>query len=436
MANAFRTLALLGGTKLVTERGDEGWRIITDHEKKAVMALLDKGTVTIVGGTGVIREFEEKFSKFQEAKFALAMNSGTATLHSAYFAVGIGPACEVIVPSYTWHATITPILHCAATPVFCDIDPRTLTADPKDIRRRITPRTKAIVVVHTWGNIAQMDEIMAIAREHNLKVVEDCSHAHGGSYKGKKVGTFGDIGCFSLQGNKPVSGGEAGVAITDNPEYYDRMLLLGHFGRIASEAKTGLFKSLGDMSLGAKYRPHAYAMAIANAQLDRLPELNRLRTHNYRILNEELRGIPGIETVEPLPGAQRAGFLEFKLIYDPRQLQGVGRDRFAEAVKAEGAPMTVDRYSSFNYTYGLLHLAPLFNEFDRSKLGGCFYDFKAAEAPGTRLWAPGSLPVTEDIGQRLLTFPAFTQMPEPFIRQCAQAVRKVATHIEELKQPA
>lgn len=430
MANASRALALLGGPKQVALAGDEKWRIVSEHEKKAVMALLDQGVVTVVGGKGVVGEFEAKFARFHGAKYALAMNSGTATLHSAYFAAGVGPGCEVIVPSYTWHASITPILHCAATPVFCDIDPRSLTADPGDIRKRITARTKAICVVHVWGNIAEMDAVMEIAREHGLRVIEDCSHAHGGSYRGRKVGTFGDIGCFSLQGNKPVSGGEAGVAITSDPELYDRMLLLGHFGRITGEAKTGRFKSLGDMSLGAKYRPHVYAMALASAQLDRLPELNRLRSRNYAILNDTLRGTPGITTIEPLPGAERAGYLEFKLIHDPRQLRGVTRDRFAEAVRAEGAPMTVDRYSSFNYTYGLLHLAPLFNEFDRRTLGGCFYDPSVPSVPARR--RVGDLPVTEDVCQRLLSFPAFTQVEEEFVRQCGQAVRKVAEDVGEL----
>jgi dTDP-4-amino-4,6-dideoxygalactose transaminase len=126
------------------------------------------------------------------------MCNGTATLHSAYFAVGVGPGKEVIVPSYTWHATATPVLQCGATPVFCDIDPRSLNADPDDIERRITERTQAICVVHVWGNPAEMDRIMEIANRYKIKVIEDCWHAHGAVYKGKSVGAWGDIGCFSL----------------------------------------------------------------------------------------------------------------------------------------------------------------------------------------------------------------------------------------------
>jgi dTDP-4-amino-4,6-dideoxygalactose transaminase len=179
------------------------------------------------------------------------MCNGTATLHSAYFAVGVGPGKEVIVPSYTWHATATPVLQCGATPVFCDIDPRSLNADPDDIERRITERTQAICVVHVWGNPAEMDRIMEIANRYKIKVIEDCWHAHGAVYKGKSVGTWGDIGCFSLNCGKAVDAGEGGVAVTDDPVLFDHMLLLGHFGRIQNGQTARTFK-VGDMSLGLK----------------------------------------------------------------------------------------------------------------------------------------------------------------------------------------
>jgi dTDP-4-amino-4,6-dideoxygalactose transaminase len=419
-------LALHGGPKAVQIPYQEGWQQVTEAEIQAVLGLLRRNILSIGDGSGIIGEFERAFAEFCGTRYALAMNSGTATLHSAYFACGVGPGTEVIVPAYTWHATITPILHCAATPVFCEIDPRTLTADPADIERRITPRTKAIAVVHVWGMPARMDAITAIARRHGVRLIEDCSHAHGATYQGRPVGSWGDIGCFSLQGSKAVSGGEAGVATTNDPELFDRMLLLGHFGRIASGEKANTFVHLGDMSLGTKYRPHPLAIAIANEHLKRLPELNRLRRRNFELLREHLRDCPGLRPIEPYPEAVPAAFLEFKLHYEPQACGGLSREQFAEAVQAEGAPLSVDRYSNFNYTYGLLHLAPLFNTFDRTQLGGCFYDPTVNGGKPVERYRPGSLPVTEQVCQQLLGFPAFTDVPEEFVIQCAQAVRKVA----------
>lgn len=166
------------------------------------------GRTAIGDGSGVIEKFEHEFAELSGTKFALAMNSGTAALHSAYFALGVGPGTEVIVPAYTWHASATPVLQCGAVPVFCDIDPRTLTIDADAIAPLITERTRGICAVHIWGNPCEMDRITALANERGVSVVEDCSHAHGARYGGRPVGSWGDIGCFSLHASKPVAAGE------------------------------------------------------------------------------------------------------------------------------------------------------------------------------------------------------------------------------------
>lgn len=202
-------LAFFGGPKTLPTPPSEAWRKIDQNVKNAVMRLMDENISTIANGSGVFEEFEGAFASLIGTKYALAMNSGTSTLHSAYVALGVGPGDEVIVPTYTWHATITPVLHCAATPVFCDIDPETLTISPEEIEKKITPKTKAISIVHVWGNVCDMDAILEIARRHHLPVVEDCSHAHGASWKGKKVGSMGAIGCFSCQG--PQGGQRRGI---------------------------------------------------------------------------------------------------------------------------------------------------------------------------------------------------------------------------------
>ncbi len=420
-------LAVFGGPKTIAETPAIKWQKVDQHVKAAVNRLMDAGISTIVDGSGVVGEFESAFAKMTGSKYALAMNSGTSTLHSAYVAAGIGPGDEVLVPTYTWHATITPILHCAATPVFCDIDPDTLTIDPVDIERKITARTKAICVVHVWGNVCRMDRILDIVKRHNLILIEDCSHAHGASWQGTPVGSMGSIGCFSLQGGKAVSGGEAGIAVTDDPDLFDIMVLVGHFGR-KKVGNNKEIQNIGDMSLGAKYRPHAWAIAMANEDLKRLPELNAKRTRNYEMLNDELRGCPGMELIDALPGVKRAGYLEFKFKLSKDILKIASRQKIAEAMQAEGVPIDADRYSSFNYTYGLLHTAPLFTSFDQRSIGGCYYD----PAREDSRQAVVTLPVAEDIATRLLGTYAYDDIDEEVVRQMAQGMRKVMGAVEFL----
>jgi dTDP-4-amino-4,6-dideoxygalactose transaminase len=232
-----------------------------------------------------------------------------------------------------------------------------------------------------------------------------------------------------MQGVKAVSGGESGVITTDDPELFDRMILLGHFGRGPTGEGARTFDELGDMSLGAKHRPHPFAIALALEQLKRLPELNRLRTRNYALLNDAMRDIDGIETVEPRPGCERGGYLEFKFKVSRAVADRVPVDRIEEALLAEGAPVHKDRYSNLNFTYGLLHKAPLFTSFDRRTLGGCYYDPTAYSCPVE----PPTLPVTEDVCSRLLSTYAFVDVDEQYLLQIADAFRKVMSRLDEIE---
>jgi len=302
-------------------------------------------------------------------------------------------------------------------------------ADPDDIARKITERTRAICVVHTWGNVVDMDPVLELARRHGLAVIEDASHAHGAKYKGRPVGGMGDIGCFSMQGAKAVSGGESGVAATNDPVLFDRMVLLGHFGRTPRGQGSHTFDHLGDMSLGAKYRPHVFALALAHCQLPRLGELNERRTRNYMLLNDCLRDVPGIETIEPRDGCERGGYLEFKFKVSRDAAACAGLDAIEKALQAEGAPVNRDRYSKLNFTYGLLHKSPLFTTFDRRTLGGCFYDPATYMGPAGD---PASLPVTEDVCNRLLSTYAFVDVGEEYLVQIVGAFRKVMSNLDQL----
>jgi dTDP-4-amino-4,6-dideoxygalactose transaminase len=252
-------------------------------------------------------------------------------------------------------------------------------------------------------------------------VIEDCSHAHGAVYRGKAVGTWGAVGCFSLNASKAVDGGEGGVAITDDPRIFDHMLILGHFGRIHKGQAAATF-NFGDMSLGTKYRPHYCAMQLAHASVKRLPQLNARCAKAWNWLCEELRDVPGIRATTTLPSAVRGGHQSFVLVYEGAEMGGATRDEFVKAVRKEGAPLTADRYSQINYTYGMLHQAPLFTSVDRRKLGGCYYD-------PTRPWEEQCrrvrLPHSERLSQQLVSLPRLDTANERYVRSCGRAIKKV-----------
>jgi perosamine synthetase len=410
-ASLAERLAIDGGTKTVTTAFRDRWKPSWWRDAWQIAKQMRWGFTTLATRDGPVREFEDAFAALTGCKHALAMNSGTAALHSALFAVGVGPGDEVIVPSYTWHATVSAILCCGGKPVFCDINPTTLTADPADVERRITPRTKAIMVVHVWGNPGALDALRDVADRKGVALVEDCSHAHGATYRGKSVGAWGDIGCFSLQGGKAVSAGEGGVAVCNKREYYARMLALGHPVRAGVELREEF--GLCVIHLGPKYRPHLFGAVLALSGVRKLDRLNSLRRHNWQLLCDELAGCDEVTPVAMLPGAQRGGFLEFKLILSRDRLR-VDGSKFVEAAKAEGVPLSGDRY-------GALHRILAFR-----KGGPITLDMLTA-AP-EQLPPVVELPNTDALAGRVVTLPAFTDVPEAFIRQCAAALRKVARH--------
>jgi dTDP-4-amino-4,6-dideoxygalactose transaminase len=387
-----------------------------------------RGMTTVTDGSGPIEALERDFCELVGVKHALTLNSGTSALHSAYVAVGVGPGTEVIVPSYTWHASATPVFQCSAVPVFCEIDPRTLTLDPDDVERRITPRTRAICAVHIWGNPAEMDRLVEIARRHGVALIEDCSHAHGALYRGRPVGGFGDVGCFSLNSAKPVDGGECGIVVTSDAKFFDVMLLLAHSGRIQNGQRAASF-DLGDVSLGVKYRPHLAAVVLAHASLKRLVRRNREGERAWRILLEETEGVRGLRAIETLPEAERAGFYEYVFAYEGEELGGPSTRAFVDAVRAEGAPLIVNREH-----YPELHRLALFTSLDRRALGGgCFDPTRPWEE---QLWRE-PLPVTERLVDQLVSYTRQLHgLPEKTVRQCGAALRKVATALVPQAEPA
>jgi len=419
-----RKLALQGGPRAVTLARDDPWPIIGEEEIQAVIELMRAGRVSIADGTGPIGEFEDRFAEYTGAKYVLMHNSGTSALHAGFYAVGVGPGDEVIVPSYTWHATAGAVVTANAVPIFCESDPKTLNLDPDDVANRITPRTRAIAVVHTWGNVADLDGIVEIARQHNLAIVEDCSHAHGATWRDQHVGRIGDVGCFSLQGSKAIVAGEGGVLITDDAQYYERALLLGLHGRIQQDA---LFDDDRDyhVGFGLKHRPHPLGAAIVVEQLKHLDEWNASRGANYEYLMDGLRDLPGIGVTETLPQAKRGGYYGTRILYHRELLADVPREGFIEALQAEGVECDMERY-------GLLHLTPFYR--DRQKAYENYVATALSPTAPREPYRRGDLPVTEGFHERLITLPVFTAPQFDLLDQYINAFRKVIYHIEELKE--
>lgn len=205
------------------------WSQIGDEVLEAAGRVLPKGKYTL---GPELSAFESEYAAFTGTAHAIGISSGTAALHLGLLACGVGPGDEVITVPNTYIATIFAITYCGATPVFVDVDPRTYNLDPRQIEARITPRTKAILPVHLYGQIADMEGIMAVARKHNLKVVEDCSHAHGATRNGRKAGSFGDVGCFSFYPTKVMGAfGDGGICTVNDPALNDSIRQLRYMGQ-------------------------------------------------------------------------------------------------------------------------------------------------------------------------------------------------------------
>ncbi len=405
------SLALLGGEKAVRLDYEKvGNRPLVDEKSRAaVNAVLDSNKLSM---NPIVREFEKKFADYIGAQYALAMNNGTATLNSAVWAVGVEPGDEVIVPSYTFWATVVPILSARGVPVFCEVDPETFTLDPADIERRITPRTKAIMVVHVWGCPADMDAIMAIAKKHNLKVIEDCSHAHGATYKGKKVGTIGDAGCFSMQDTKLLCAGEGGVFVTNDRDVYERAVAYGHYERIRELPPDSPYSKYTLTGMAYKYRVHPLGIAVANVELDRLDERNEIRDSQGKRLEDEVAKLGFIRPQKVPEGARRVYAYHY-VRYDASKLGGLSLNTLLKAVSAEGVLCGT-------CGYGRLHYAPIFVE------GGPYHDCGPA-VPDLRL------PVTEALGEdTFMMAPRFENICPELVNQYIEAYYKVLENLDAL----
>ena len=276
-------------------------------------------------------EFAERFAAMHGARYGLCVSNGTIALIAALQAAGIGFGDEVIVPAYTWDGTATAVLFAGGVPVFADVDPDTYCLSVDATRRAITPRTRAILPVHLAMRFADMDGLLQLAREYNLKVIEDCAHAHGGQYRGQGAGSMGDLGCFSFQESKLMTAGEGGIVITSNLRYFEHLQSQVNCGRAST---TDQYQQ---RVLGSNYRTTELQAALLIGQLDMLPELAAKRAHASALLGDALAHIAGIRPLPAQPEITRDSIYCYVFRYSPED-RNVSRDLFVAALDAEGIP--------------------------------------------------------------------------------------------------
>jgi perosamine synthetase len=256
-----------------------------------------------------VKKFENDFANYIGKKYALTFCNGTSSIEAALFALDLSNNDEVLVPSSTFHATIGPIINLNLKTKFVDIDPLNLTIDCDDLKNKITNKTKALLIVHPWGQPCNMDKILEIVKDNNIKLIEDCSHAHGASYGDKKIGSLGDIGCFSLQGGKSIAAGEGGIATTDNYEYFLKMSSYGHFNRHESEfLKESKFIKFAKNGISKKLRAHPLGISLASVDLKYLDVVNKRKEEIYLKIDSILKKYKSIKQIKLNQKATRGGF--------------------------------------------------------------------------------------------------------------------------------
>jgi dTDP-4-amino-4,6-dideoxygalactose transaminase len=422
-------LAIHGGPKTVPEGLKKEWPEITQEDKDAVLAVLERKILSGVHGpeaTGL----EEEWAAFTGSRYVLSFNSGTASIHSALFAAGVGPGDEVITSAFSFSGSFHPILQQNAIPIFCDIDPRTYNIDAAQVEAKISDRTKVLMPVHIHGLPADMDEMRALADKHGLVLIEDACQAHGATYRGRIAGTVGDMGCFSLNVTKNLSGGEGGLLNTSNEAYAERARMIRTFGEQVGKEKEKI-RPYYSYTIGWNYRTQELPAAFARSQLKRLPHYNAIGQRNGAYLNEQLQQIPGV--IPPyIPSDRTSIYHKYRIRFDPVALGVRGqvtefRNRLMEALQAEGVECTVWHVTPMTSF-------PIFQRLDEGYGKGCpwscpFYGrevhYNPAEYPEAQRLMDESLVINTE------PYPIFLQDLE-LMEYYASAIRKVVQHVDEI----
>lgn len=420
-------LAINGG-RPTREKPFPVYTTIGDEEKRAVAEVLDSAVLSKFLGTWSadffggprVQKLEREWADYFGVKHAVSVNSATSGLYASVGAAGVGPGDEVIVSPYTMSASATAALVYGAIPVFADIDPDTFCITPEAIRRCITPSTRAIIAVDIFGHPADMHEIMLIARDHNLTVIEDAAQAPGAQRYGRYAGTLADMGVFSLNYHKTIHTGEGGVVVTDNDELAERLQLIRNHAEVVVKSKGT--KNLVNM-IGFNYRMTEIEAAIGSEQLKKLERLLIPRIEAADYLTEKLSGVPGL-TPPVVRDGVRHGYYVYAIRYDAAKV-GIPRNRFVEALNVEGIPFGKGYVEP-------IYLQPVYQE--RIAFGAAGFPFTYPGYHGEVSYKRGTCPVTERMHYEELihTDVCHAGMSREELKDVVNAFEKVIEHVNEL----
>jgi dTDP-4-amino-4,6-dideoxygalactose transaminase len=325
-------LAINGGTPVGRLRMDP-WPPIDDDDRQGLLRVLESREWCRLRENSAVGAFEGNFARYHDAKYCIGVANGTVAIELALLAAGVEAGDEVIVPAVTFIATAGAVAMVNAVTIFVDVDPETVQIDPAAVEAAITPRTKGIVAVHYGGYPVDFDRLLPIAKRHGLFLIEDCAHAQGTEWKGRKVSAIGNAGTFSFQMSKSLPSGEGGAVMTDDEAFYHRALLLHNIGRGMES------RQYGHLVVASNYRLSEFQGALLDSQLRKLPaQVDRKHEHGEWLAAELLK-VGGLRPLKRDPRITKRGYYFFVMRYDQNAFGGVPRDRFQAAIGAEGIDM-------------------------------------------------------------------------------------------------
>lgn len=409
-------LALHGGNPVKTTPYGTGMRF-GKEELAYLKEALNQNTLFYWFGN-MTKRFCKKFADMYGAEHCVATSSGTSAIHVALGACGVGPGDEVITAPITDMGSVIGILFQNAIPVFADLDPHTYNMTPASIEAKITDRTKAIVVVHLAGNPAEMDKIMEVARKHNIYVIEDCAQAYCCTYKGQLCGTFGDIGCFSLNDFKHISAGDGGMLIMNDQKLYEtaHMFADKNFNRIGADVKKNV------PYLAPNYRMSELCGAVGLAQLEKVEDICAKRHVYGDRLNAAIDGIPGLYIHKVLPDAECSWW--FYLLRVNEEELGVSRQEFVDALRAEGIVAQAGYIPSCVYQYDLFK--------NRNAYPGTHYPFDGTHGNPIE-YKDGDCPNAEEILATCVRLTINEFHTEQDLQDTINAIGKVCAYYQSKK---
>ncbi|MBI4891316.1 MAG: DegT/DnrJ/EryC1/StrS family aminotransferase [Acidobacteria bacterium] len=341
--NPPQALAAFGGAPAVTFPADKlkaltRWPRYGAAEKKALHDLIDENTFYNANAA-----FENDWKQYTKSPYVKAHMNGSSALTSMYFALDLPPGSEIMVPSYTFFATCLAMRFFGYVPIFVDIDPATACFDLDDAKRKLTPRTKAVVAMHSWGLPCEMDKIAGWCKEKGLILLEDSAHAHGASMQGRATGTWGVMGIYSFQASKVMPTVEGGMGMYQTREYFERAAAFGHYEDPVKFAKDSPVRAYEGTGFGQKYRMHPFAAAVARIQLSGLDQRNAVVSSNIRKFNDRVLHLPGLSEPRCRPDQKRVYYNANMLFVDAKKA-GFDRNQLMRALKAEGVQVSMWDY--------------------------------------------------------------------------------------------